>query len=96
LWDDKIMAEFDAELRAAIVESFRVWFSRMEESSLFARRAREKEGFEQSVDRLLSDNDRRQFTEGFGMFHDKLGRYPTFEEVCPPDGPVIGIVPGIE
>ena len=31
----------------------------------------------------------------FRTFHVEHGRFPEFDEMCPPDGPVIGIVPEI-
>jgi hypothetical protein len=73
----------DAELNAAIVAFFRAWCLRDGEKSpesFFAQTARE-DGFEQFVDRLLSENDRRGITGAFRIFHAQHGRYPTFEEL---------------
>jgi hypothetical protein len=75
--------EIDPDLRAAIVAFFRAWFLRTGEESpesTLALRARQ-DGFEDVVDRLLGENDRHQFIKGFRMFHDKVGRYPTFEDM---------------
>jgi hypothetical protein len=48
--------------------------------------------FEQLVDAFANgDGSGRMFgiAKMFRMFHDKFGRYPTFEEICPPGRPVI-------
>jgi hypothetical protein len=67
----------DEELRTAIAAYLRACDSTGGE---FFTRQLGEEGLEQFIDATVND-DRWGITKMFRMFHDGLGRYPTFEEL---------------
>jgi hypothetical protein len=77
----------DEELRTAIAAYLRACDSTGGE---FFTRQLGEEGLERFIDAMVNDN-RWGITKMFRMFHDGLGRYPTFEELNPLDrgGPVL-------
>lgn len=74
----------DDEFRTAYAAFLRAW-KRAEFDN--------EEDFQEMVDQLV--NRGGPITQMLRSFHAKHGRYPTFEELCPPGGPTIGIVPGV-
>ena len=56
--------EIDPELRAAVVAFVRSWIG---------------EGKDRFADVLLND-EQTNIASAFRMFHDKFGRYPTFQD----------------
>jgi hypothetical protein len=79
------MAEIDAEFRTAITAFLRSWLR----PEWFAENGEEE--FEQVLNVTANGN----IGSMFRTFDAEHGRYPEYEELCPPDGPVIGNVPGI-
>jgi hypothetical protein len=75
----------DSELRAAIVAYLRAWGSLPGEP--FPREVMSGEGFEKFVEAFASGGLGAPIMQMFRMFHDKTGRYPTFEELHPPGSP---------
>ena len=77
----------DEELRTAIAAYLRAWDSLPGEP--FPREVMSGEGFEQFVDAFASGGLGAPITKMVRMFRDAHGRYPTFEELHPPGGPVL-------
>ena len=78
----------DEEFRIAYAAFLRSW-----KGEDFFARGHSEEDFEDMVNQLV--NQGSPVTQMLRSFHAEHGRYPDFEEICPPGGPVVGIVPGI-
>ena len=90
------MAEIDAEFRIAYAAFLRSWVGK----EFFARGRSEgggesEEDFEDMVNQLINQ-EYSPIAQMLRSSHAKHGRYPDFEEICPPNMPIIGIVPGIK
>jgi hypothetical protein len=70
----------DEEFRAAYAAFLRSWIG----IEFFGG----EEDFEDAVDQLISQDG--SIPQMLRAFHAEHGRYPTFEEMFPPGGPVIG------
>jgi hypothetical protein len=75
----------DEEFRTAIPAFLRSWIK----PEWLAENGEEE--FEQVFNVAVNGN----IGPMFRYFHAKHGQYPDFDEICPPGGPVIGIVPDI-
>jgi hypothetical protein len=76
----------DEEFRTAYAAFVRSWIG----EEFFAK-GRTEEDFEDGVNQLMS-REGSSITQILRSFHAKHGRYPRIEELCPPGGPVIGML----
>jgi len=78
----------DEEFRIAYAAFLRSW-----NGEEFFARGHSEEDFGDMVNQLVNQDG--PVAQMLWSFHAKHGRYPDFAEICPTDGPVIGIVPDI-
>jgi hypothetical protein len=78
--------ETDEEFRTAYAAFGRSWIG----LEFFGS----EEAFEDGIDQLIKQGG--SATQMLRAFHAEHGRYPSFEEIFPPGGPVLGIIPDIE
>ena len=76
----------DEELRAAVRAFLRSWAT-----PRWLLEKGEKE-FENIFEQIFEQG---VLADAFREFHAEHGRYPEYEEICPPGGPTICIVPDI-
>jgi hypothetical protein len=77
----------DQEFRIAYADFLRDWVK----PEWLAENGEQE--FEDMVNQLVSRDG--PITQMFRAFHAEHGRYPRFDELCPPDMPYVGIVSGI-
>jgi hypothetical protein len=79
----------DEEFRTAFAAFVRSWIG----EEFFAK-GQTEEDFEDGVNQLMS-REGSSITQILRSFHAKHGRYPTIEDLSPPNAPTIGIIPDI-
>ena len=76
------------EFRIAYAAFLRSW-----KGEEFFARGHSEEDFEDMVNQLVNRDG--PVTQMLRSFHAEHGRYPRFDEPCPPNMPFVGIVSGI-